>query len=93
MTNCRCNSQNNNMNYDNYINNNSNNLNSTFNRSGAFPNNYLYGHAYTPNQIACQTFTPEVGLSHGSIFPELVSSYVPGQSIDFIEYLKNGGCR
>ena len=56
-----------------------------------FPENYLYGHAYTPNQCMNRTFTPECGLENGTIFPELVSPYSPGQSIDFIEYLKNGG--
>lgn len=56
-----------------------------------FPSNYLYGHAYTPNQIMNKTFTPEVGLENGTIFPELVSPYYPGQSIDFINYLRNGG--
>lgn len=56
-----------------------------------FPVNYLYGHAYTPNQIMNKTFEPSVGLSNGTIFPELVSPYCPGQSIDFINYLRNGG--
>lgn len=56
-----------------------------------FPKNYLYGHAYTPNQIMGKTFEPAVGLKNGTIFPELVSPYYPGQSIDFINYLKNGG--
>ena len=56
-----------------------------------FPANYLYGHAYTPNQFLNKTFTPEVGLKNGTIFPELVSPYYPGQSMNFIEYLKHGG--
>ena len=56
-----------------------------------FPENYLYGHAYTPNQTLENTFIPEVGLQNGSIFPELISPYSPGQSIDFIEYLRRGG--
>lgn len=58
----------------------------------AFPENYLYGHAYTPVQTMNKTFTPEIGLSNGTIFPELVSPYSPGQSMDFINYLRNGGC-
>lgn len=78
----------------NMMNNNScvyaNICNNTNNRS-AFPDNYLYGHAYTPNQTMNKTFTPEVGLEHGTIFPELVSPYYPGQSMDFINYLRNGG--
>ena len=64
--------------------------------SNPFPNNYLYGYAYTPNQTIKETFCPRDGLRNGSMFPELVSPYYPGQSIDFIEYLKttdrNGGC-
>ena len=56
-----------------------------------FPENYLYGYAYTPNSCINRTFTPECGLENGTIFPELVSPYSPGQSIDFIEYLRNGG--
>ena len=59
--------------------------------NSVFPANYLYGHSYTPNQCMNKTFTPEIGLEHGTIFPELVSPYSPGQSIDFIEYLRNGG--
>lgn len=66
------------------------------NNSNSFPNNYLYGHAYTPNQTLGNTFDPQTGLDHGSMFPELVSPYYPGQSMEFIEYLKstgrNGGC-
>lgn len=61
------------------------------NTSTPFPENYLYGHAYTPVQTLNNTFTPEVGLENGTIFPELVSPYYPGQSIEFINYLKNGG--
>lgn len=56
-----------------------------------FPRNYLYGHAYTPNQIMDRTFEPAVGLRNGTMFPELVSPYFPGQSIDFINFLRNGG--
>ena len=59
--------------------------------NSVFPTNYLYGHCYTPNQCMNKTFTPEIGLENGTIFPELVSPYSPGQSIDFIEYLRNGG--
>lgn len=65
--------------------------NETSSNNNAFPENYLYGHAYTPNFCMGRTFTPECGLENGTIFPELVSPYSPGQSIDFIEYLRNGG--
>lgn len=57
----------------------------------AFPENYLFGHAYTPNFTMSKTFTPEDGLCNGTIFPELVSPYRPGQSMDFINYLRSGG--
>lgn len=79
---CGCNS-NNNM-YENSCTTNNG-------RTSVFPENYLYGHAYTPNQTLDNTYVPEVGLENGSIFPELISPYSPGQSIDFIEYLRRGG--
>lgn len=59
--------------------------------TSAFPENYLYGHAYTPVQSLNNTYNPEIGLQNGSIFPELISPYSPGQSIDFIEFLRYGG--
>lgn len=103
--NCRCNSRNMNYNSNYNLNNNCECRNCNTNSSNtcncnmytsqqnnnAFPENYLYGYAYTPNQCMGTTFTPENGLQNGTIFPELVSPYSPGQSIDFIEYLRNGG--
>lgn len=102
--NCRCNSRNMNYNSSYNLNNNcrckkcdTNNSNTcscnmyTSQNNNIFPENYLYGYAYTPNQCMERTFTPESGLQNGTIFPELVSPYSPGQSIDFIEYLRNGG--
>ena len=97
-----CNSRNNNFNNMNtnlytQMNNTSSNSNSSSCGSSmcannnVFPENYLYGYAYTPNQCMNRTFTPESGLQNGTIFPELVSSYSPGQSIDFIEFLRSGG--
>lgn len=56
-----------------------------------FPENSLYGHAYTPNQTLTNIFVPEVGLNNGTMFPELVSPYYPGDSMEFINYLKQGG--
>ena len=61
------------------------------NNRNLFPQNLMYGHAYTPNQIMNRTFSPEVGLREGTMFPELVSPYVPCQSIRVIETLKEGG--
>lgn len=110
MKNCNCgcnrnynrtcpNSRTNNYSTGNNFGTNTGNFSNSFNNSNnnnPFPTNYLYGHAYTPNQMMTNTFDPETGLMHGTIFPELVSPYSPGQSIDFIEYLKNtnrnGGC-
>ena len=69
----------------------SNNCPNNSSRNNTFPENYLYGYAYTPNQCMDKTFCPETGLAHGTIFPELVSPYSPGQSIDFINYLRSGG--
>ena len=67
------------------------NMCNTSNSTPAFPENYLYGHAYTPVQTMGEVFVPELGLKHGTIFPELVSPYEPGQSMDFINYLKMDG--
>lgn len=57
----------------------------------------MYGHSYVSHQRMNQVYAPEMGLKMGTIFPELVSPYCPGQSMDMIEYLKNsnqngGGC-
>lgn len=53
-----------------------------------FPANYMYGQSYVPIQKMKKTFTPETGLRMGTIFPELVSPYCPGQSMAEIEYLR-----
>ncbi len=55
----------------------------------------MYGHAYVPVQTMTKIFTPADGLEKGTIFPELVSPYVPLQSVAENKYLKNyndGGC-
>lgn len=53
-----------------------------------FPENPMYGQSYVPIQRMDRVFKPEVGLKHGTIFPELVSQYCPNQSIEEIEYIK-----
>lgn len=67
-----------------------------FDEESAFPTNYMFGQSYVPFQTMNQTFRPCVGLKMGTIFPELVSPYTPGQSMREIEYLANnsigGGC-
>ena len=54
-----------------------------------FPENYMYGQSYVPIQYIDTIFKPEVGLKMGTIFPELVSPYVPGQSIRENAYLRS----
>lgn len=87
-----CNTMDNNM----YNNNSFRNRECCSANEAGFPENYMLAHAYTPNQVMNKTFTPEMALRNGTLFPELVSPYYPGQSMDFIEYLKNddgrGGC-
>lgn len=53
-----------------------------------FPTNPMYGQSYVPFQVMGKTFTPSAGLRNGTIFPELVSSYCPNQSIEEIEFIK-----
>ena len=54
-----------------------------------FPDNPMFGQSYVPIQRMNKVFTPEVGLKMGTIFPELVSPYVPCQSIREIEFIRN----
>lgn len=53
-----------------------------------FPSNPMLGQSYVPIQEMNETFTPCCGLKMGTIFPELVSPYVPGQSMAEIDYLR-----
>jgi len=52
-----------------------------------FPMNPMLGQSYVPWQTMDKTFTPEVGLKKGTIFPELVNPYVPCQSIEENAYI------
>ena len=54
-----------------------------------FPENPTLAQSYVPIQIMDKTFVPSVGLKMGTIFPELVSPYCPGQSMEEIEYLRD----
>ena len=54
-----------------------------------FPENPMLAQSYVPYQYMNKTFKPCVGLKMGTIFPELVSPYVPCQSMEEIQYLKN----
>ena len=64
---------------------------------GIFSGNVELAQSYVPWQVMNQVFTPEVGLRMGTIFPELVSTYSPGQSMEEKNYLRatnpiKGGC-
>lgn len=53
-----------------------------------FPVSPMFGQSYVPIQNMDKTFKPCIGLKKGTIFPELVDPYCPGQSMEFIKYLK-----
>ncbi len=53
-----------------------------------FPSNPMLAQSYVPIQEMDKTFTPCCGLKMGTIFPELVSPYMPCQSVEEIQYLK-----
>ena len=53
-----------------------------------FPENPTLAQSYVPYQFMNETFKLCVGLKMGTIFPELVSPYVPCQSIEEIEFIK-----
>lgn len=55
---------------------------------GVFPENPMLGQSYVPIQFMDKTFKPCVGLRMGTLFPELVSPYVPGQSMREIEFIR-----
>ena len=56
---------------------------------GVFPENPMLAQSYVPIQYMDKTFKPCVGLKMGTIFPELVSPYVPGQSMEQIRMIEN----
>lgn len=53
-----------------------------------FPSNPMLAQSYVPIQFMDKTFVPCVGLKHGTIFPELVSPYSPGQSMEEIDFIE-----
>ena len=55
---------------------------------GVFPENPMLAQSYVPWQYMDKTFKPEIGLKMGTIFPELVSPYMPCQSMRVNEYLE-----
>jgi hypothetical protein len=52
-----------------------------------FPENPMLAQSYVPFQYMDKTFKPCIGLKMGTIFPELVSPYVPGQSMEEMDYI------
>ncbi len=52
-----------------------------------FPENPMFGQSYVPFQTMNETYMPCSGLEKGTIFPELVSEYCPGQSMEEIQYI------
>lgn len=59
-----------------------------FDDESSFPENYMLGQSYVPIQRMTKTFTPDVGLRMGTIFPELVSPYEAGQNLEEINFLR-----
>ena len=55
---------------------------------GVFPENPMLAQSYVPWQYMDKTFKPCVGLKMGTIFPELVSPYMPCQSMRVNEFLE-----
>lgn len=76
---------------------NINNCSCGFENNNIFPNTLLYASSYVPHQYINNVYQSKYGLKMGSIFPELVSPYCPGQSQEILNYLKQskdyeGGC-
>jgi hypothetical protein len=59
------------------------------NSQSIFPKNPIYGQSYVPIQYLNKTYKPDEGLKMGSLFPELVMKYSPGQSIEENIFIKN----
>ena len=53
-----------------------------------FPSNPMLAQSYVPWQRMNKTFVPCVGLKMGTIFPELVSPYMPGDSMKQIKCIE-----
>ena len=58
------------------------------NSLNVFPENPVLAQSYVPIQTMDETFKPCIGLKNGTIFPELVSPYCPGDSMKDIEFLR-----
>ena len=58
------------------------------NYQDVFPENPMLAQSYVPIQYMDKTFKPCVGLKMGTIYPELVSPYMPGQSMEEMAYIE-----
>ena len=56
---------------------------------GVFPENPMLAQSYVPIQYMDKTFKPCVGLKMGTIFPELVSPYVPCQDMEEMRFIES----
>lgn len=79
--------------YKSCVNNNfcPNNINNEFVQTvNGCDNNMEYAHSYVKTQVLGEVFSPMEGLSNGTMFPDLISPYHPGQSLEEMNYLKYG---
>lgn len=95
---CLYNPCNNNDMYETLCNNISNSPSNSYNENcscgfdedeNVFPSNPMFAQSYVPFQSMEETYMPCSGLNKGTIFPELVSEYVPGQSMAEIQYISD----
>ena len=54
-----------------------------------FPSSPMLAESYVPTQQLNNVFKNCIGLKNGTMYPELVSEYCPGQSMEEIAYLRN----
>ena len=55
---------------------------------GVFPENPMLAQSYVPIQYMDKTFKPCIGLKMGTIFPELVSPYLPCQDMEEMKFIE-----
>ena len=84
----KCNNVNNSMNMANWANYEDECMCGFEEEENVFPDNPMLAQSYVPWQTMNKTFTPCVGLKMGTIYPELVSPYVPCQSIEENAFIK-----
>lgn len=53
------------------------------------PSSSTCANAYVPVQTFRTIYSPATGLSNGTMFPELLSTYYPDQSLAEVNYLRN----